>query len=57
MKNNKLTIEEQIMLKRLSKPKYTFKDIENHFLAKGINPFAPWMEEDHKRCEKILNEK
>lgn len=50
-----MTNEELQLLKRLSKPKYTFKDIENHFIEKGINPFGRHMKEDYDRCEKLIN--
>lgn len=55
--NDELTFEERLLLKRLATPKYTFADIEKYMLDRGINPFAPWMKEDHIRCRKILMRK
>lgn len=55
--NTELTEYEKEFFKCLMTPKYSFQDMEDHFIKKGINPFAPWMEEDHKRVQKILETK
>jgi hypothetical protein len=57
MKGIELTDYEKQLLKALEKPKYSIKDLENHFIKKGMNPYAPWMEKDHKRIQDILDKK
>jgi hypothetical protein len=57
MSEIELTALEKELFEALKKPKYTFKDMENFFIERGINPFAPWMKEDHKRVQQILDNK
>lgn len=57
MQGIELTDYEKQLIKTLEKPKYTFKDVENYFIERGMNPFAPWREEDHKRVQAILDNK
>lgn len=57
MQGIELTEYEKQLLDYLSKPKSTFKDYENYCIDKGVNPFAPWIEEEHKRVQDILDRK
>ncbi len=52
-----LSEEGKDLLEKLKKPKYLIKYFEDYMIIKGLNPYAPWMKEDHERCKKILENK